>query len=293
MAVAGTLSNALTNALKSVAGNVTGLINGQNPLTQPQIARLIGFNIPAAPLVSTRDYFLTQLQSWISTPSLQSQWIAVIDRFPPALSTSILQNLERTAGNINAYDINLAKLALTLYPFQYVTGCLFCNSFEMPEEKYSVEEATLKNNRGFIPGVVASNRAGYAGTPLVLGFYDNNTTFTDFIIRPWVMLASHYGHVTRKDPKYSVKCNITLMSFSKTYNDVSMVPRKVFTFFNCVPTLVTRQEYSYDEPNEVKSYTTNFSFTNYTIQNNMYLPIKGIIDSVNAGQPFFSNPFTF
>ena len=57
--------------------------------------------------------------------------------------------------------------------------------------------------------------------------------------------------------------------------------------------VVTRQEYSYEEPNEVKSYTTNFSFTNYTIQNNMYLPIKGIIDSVNAGQPFFSNPFTF
>jgi len=292
MAVSNTLLNPITNAVRSVLGNAAGLLNGQNPLTQPQIARLIGFNIPAAPLVSTRDYFLTQLQSWISTPSLQSQWIAIIDRFPPALTTSILQNLERTAGNNNAYDINTAKLALTLYPFQYVTGCLFCNSFEAPEEKYNVMDAELKNNRGFIPGVVGSNRSGYANVPLILGFYDNNTTFTDFIIRPWVMLASHYGHVTRKDPKYSVKCNITLMSFSKTFNNVSMVPRKVFTFYNCVPTNVTRQEYTYEEPTSVKSYTANFSFTNYTIQNNMYLPIKGIIDSINAGQPFFPSPFT-
>lgn len=293
MAVSNTILNPIKQVLNSALGNVTGLVNGQNPATQPQIARLIGFNIPAAPLVSTRDYFLTQLQSWISTPSLQSQWIAIIDRFPPKLSTGILQNLERTAGNRNAYDINTAKLALTLYPFQYVTGCLFCNSFEMPEESCTVEEATVANNRGFIPGVLGGKRRGYSETQLVLGFYDNNTTFTDVIIRPWVMLAGHYGHVTRKDPAFSVKCNITLLSFSKTFNDVSMVPRKVFTFYNCVPTTISRQEYNYTEPNEVKSYTANFSFTNYTVQSNMYLPIKGIIDSVNAGQPFFSNPFTF
>jgi len=293
MAVSNTFLNGASNVVRSILGNLGGLVNGQNPPTQPQIGNLIGFNIPAAPLVSTRDYFLSQLNSWVSTPSLQSQWIAIIDRFPPALNSAILKNLERTVGNNNAFEINAAKTILTSYPFQYVTGCIFCNSFEMPEEKYTVETATLRNNRGFIPGVLGGARASYADTPLVLGFYDNNTSFMDFIIRPWVMLASHYGHVTRRDARYSVKCNITLLSYSKTYANISMVPRKVFTFFNCVPTTVSRQNYEYDEPNEVKSYTANFSFTNYTIQNNMYLPLPGIINSIRSNQPFFSNPLTF
>jgi hypothetical protein len=96
------------------------------------------------------------------------------------------------------------------------------------------------------------------------------------------MLASHYGHVTRKDSRYKIKTNITLLSFGKTYQNISQIPRKVFRFYNCVPTTVARQNYEYEEPGSVTSYTANFSFTNYTVENSMYLPIPQIIATAKS-----------
>lgn len=276
------LNNAISDAVRAVLGSFGGLVNGTNPISQPQIAQFVGINIPGVPLVSTRDYFLTQLDSWITTPSLQSQWIAVIESFPSALASSIIRNLERTGGSGLAYNIDLVKTLLTSFAFQRVIGCIFCNGFEMPEESYSLETAILDNNRGFIPGVISGNRSSYALNPLTLQFYDNNTSFVDNIIRPWVMLASHYGHVTRSDPFYKVSTNITLLSYSKTYQNVSMIPRKVFRFFNCVPTQVAPQEYDYDEPNSVGTSSARFSFTNYTVENGLYLPLPQIISSINS-----------
>jgi hypothetical protein len=287
------INDALANALRGLFGNAGGLLTGQNPIIQPQIASLIGFNIPATPLISTRDYFLTQLQSWISTPTLQSQWIALIDRFPPTLNSGILKKLEQIGGNSNAYNIDIAKLLLTSYPLQRVAGCIFCNSFNVPPESCSVESVAIDNNRGFVPGVISGKRAGYAESPLNLGFMDTNSSFVDLVLRPWVMLASHYGHVSRRDQFFSVKCNITLLSYGKTYMNVSMIPKKVFRFYNCVPITVPVEEFTYDEPGSVKSHTVNFSYTNYTVEDNLYLPLPQIIDSAKANVPFLSNPTTF
>jgi len=273
------LSNAqrvLTNAGESFLANARGVLNGTNPLVQPQIAQIAGVNIPATPLISTRDYFLTQLNSWFTTPSLVSQWICVIDAYPPALNSNVLRNLEITAGNYNAYDLNVAKALLTSYPLQRVAGCIFANTVQIPGESYSVENVAIENNRGFIPGLASGARAGYADG-LQIGFYESNTSFVDMILRPWVILASHYGYVTRKDPKYRIKCNITMLFYSKTFQNVSMIPRKVFRFYNCVPSSVAIQNFDYSEKTEVTSFDVKFSFTNYTVENNLYLPLPQII----------------
>jgi len=280
----GALSNALSNAARSLTNNIGGVFNGQNPLVQPQIAQILGVSIPATPLISTRDYFLAQLNTWLTSPALQSQWICVIDRFPTTLNSSILRTLERTAGNYNAYDINIAKASLTSFPFQRVAGCIFANSIQMPGESYSIESASVDNNRGFIPGIIGGKRSSYAENQLSLGFYESNTSFIDFVLRPWVMLASHYGFVTRKEPKFNIKCNITLLYYSKTFQNVSMIPRKVFRFYNCVPTTINSQKYSYTEVDYVESYEVNFAYTNYTIENNLYLPLPQIINSYKAGK---------
>jgi hypothetical protein len=280
----GALSNALSNAARSLLNNATGVFNGQNPLVQPQIAQILGVNIPATPLISTRDYFLAQLNTWLTSPALQSQWICVIDRYPTILNSSILRTLERTAGNYNAYDINIAKSSLTSYPFQRVAGCIFTNKVQMPGESYNIESASVENNRGFLPGIISGKRTSYSESPLTIGFYESNTSFIDFVLRPWVMLASHYGYVTRKEKQYNIKCNITLLYYSKTFQNVSMIPRKVFRFYNCVPTTINVQNYDYSEKEAVESYDINFAYTNYTIENNLYLPLPQIINTYKAGK---------
>lgn len=289
------LSNALANAVNSIgiaaANAVGGVATGSNPLTQPQFGNLFNTSIPATPLISTRDYFLFQLQSWLTGFPLQSQWIALIESYPAALNTSILQGLERGDGSKRGFDINIAKTILTSYPFQRVSGCLFCNYCQLPEESFSIKSASVENNRGFIPGVVAGDRKSYADKPLTLGFYETSTSFLDFVLRPWTILASHYGFVARSGDtprsrsKYNVKTNILLLYFTRTYQNVSMVPRKAFKFYNCVPVQVSNQEYTYEEPNTVKSYNVNFAYTNYSVENNLFIPIPTLINAIKSNQP--------
>lgn len=290
------LNNALSNAANALIGSIGnaagGLFTGTNPVTQPQFGSIFNTSIPGTPLISTRDWFLFQLQSWVTNFPLQSQWIAVIESYPPALNSSIIRNLERVGGNRNAYDINIAKTILTSYPFNRVSGCLFCNSCSLPEESYSIATADLPNNRGFIPGIVSGNRKSYADKPLTLGFFETSTSFIDFIMRPWVMLASHYGFMARKGDtpfsksSFNVKTNIILMYFTRTFENVSMVPRKVFKFFNCAPISVSNQEYTYEEPTTVKSYNVNFAYTNYTVENNLYIPLPSLINASKQGFSF-------
>ena len=268
------LNNALSDAAASLLGNFNGLLNGQNPPTQPQIANILGFNIPGKPLFGSRDYFLLQLQSWLSTPALQSQWIVVFDDFPAPLNNSILKKLERTNGQSNAFS-NSSIYGLKSYPFQKVSGCIFATEVQIPEESMTVETASVENRRGFIPGVIGGERNSYADRALTIYFYDNNTSFTDFIMRPWVMLTSHYGLLNRSKST-SVKTNITIIFYAKTYQDISMIPRKVFRFYNCAPTSVSQQSFDYEEKSSVQSSSVNFTFTNYTVGDNLYLPLPQI-----------------
>ena len=281
------LSNPLTEAFQGFLSNAVGVGRGTNPLSQPQITSLLGFNIPGVPLISTRDYFLLQLQSWLTSIPLQTQWIAVIDSFPYALRTELLQSLERTDGSKKGYDIDRARAVLTSYPFQKVIGCVFAQGAQIPGETLSIRDVSVDNNRGFIPGIISENRTGYAGNPLRLDFLETNTSIVDFVFRPWVMLASHYGMVARPGDMpgtkdfFNVKSNITLLCYTRSYQNISQIPRKVFTFYNVVPTLINNFNLNYEsEPSDATAYSVNFTYTNYTVQNSLYFPLADIIQTV-------------
>ena len=82
------------------------MVTGENPLFAPQISSLYGFNIPGVPLISPQEYFLVQMESWFSTVPLNSQWVILIDYYPTALSTQIIQSLEYTDGAKKGFDID-------------------------------------------------------------------------------------------------------------------------------------------------------------------------------------------
>ena len=294
------LSNPLIDAFQGLQSNVIDVGRGTNPLSQPQITSILGFNIPGVPLISTRDYFLLQLQSWLTALPLQTQWIAIIDSFPYSLRTELLQGLERTDGGKKGYDINQARAILTSYPFQKVIGCVFAQGAQIPGETLSIKDVSVDNNRGFIPGIVSDMRAGYSGNPLGLDFLETNTSIIDFVFRPWVMLASHYGMVARKGDRpglkdfYNVKSNITLLCYTRSYQNVSQIPRKVFTYYNVVPTLVNPIQLDYNaEPTQATAYQVDFTYTNYTVQNSMYFPLANIIQTVSNAVNGSYSPVVF
>ena len=280
------LNNPFSNAIDSLLGNIGGVFTGTNPLTQPQVGKLFGFNIQGKPLISTRDYFLTQLESWLTAIPLQSQWIVLIQSFPTCINTDILQGLERTGGDYNNNDVNMAKGILTSYPFQKVSGCLFSQSVVIPGEKMNYKQTSISNQRGFLPGIVSNGRE--SSNALTIEFLETNTSFTDFVIRPWIIAGEHFGFaarendsVYRKDHR-NVKTTIYVMEYTRTYQHVSMIPRKVWTFFNCAPVSVSPRTLNYNEPNTAPVMSTSWTYTDYAIANSLYLPLPNIIDKISS-----------
>ena len=291
------MNDPFSSALDSLGQNIAGIGTGANPLFAPQAAQLFGLNLPAVPLISTRDYFLTQMESWFTAIPMSTQWIILIDSYPPGLSTSVIQGLERIDGGKKGFDIDSAKNILTSYPLNKIIGCLFANNVTIPNEAWNVESVAVDNNRGFLPGVLGGGR-NHEAPVLDIGFRETNTSFIDFVIRPWIILAAHFGLVAR-DPRDSeqalknMKVNMHIMQYTRSRAGVSMIPRKIWNFYNCVPFTVNEESLEYTEE-KMTVYNTRWTYSNYTVTNNLYLPIVEIINNfAKNGLPNIGNPSLF
>jgi hypothetical protein len=291
------VNDPFSSALDSLGQNLIGIGTGANPLFAPQVSQLFGLNLPAVPIISTRDYFLTQMESWFTALPMATQWIVLIDSYPVGLNTSIIQGLERTDGSKQGFDIDGAKNILTSFPLQKVIGCLFAAAVTIPNESFVVETAHVDNNRGFLPGVIGGARNTDAPV-LDISFRETNTSFIDFVIRPWVILAAHFGMVARNpfdlnQINKNMKVNMHILQYTRSRAGVSMIPRKIWNFYNCVPFTVGEESLEYTEE-KMMTYNTRWTYSNYTVSNNLYLPITDIINNfAQNGAPQVGNPSLF
>jgi hypothetical protein len=292
------LSDAFSSALDGLGQNIAGIGTGANPLFAPQITQLVGLNVPAVPIISVRDYFLAQMDSWFTAIPMATQWVILIDQYPQGLNTSLIQGLERIDGSKQGFDIDNAKNILTNFALNKVIGCLFAANVTVPNEAFNVESAYVDNNRGFLPGVLGGAR-NHEAPVLEIGFRETNTSFIDFVVRPWVILGAHFGMVARpgdvngsRDPK-NMKCNMHLFQYTRSRAGVSMIPRKIWNFYNCMPFTVNEESLEYTEE-KMTVYNTRWTYSNYTVTNNLYLPIGEIINGfVKNGLPTIGNPSVF
>jgi hypothetical protein len=84
-----------------------------------------------------------------------------------------------------------------------------------------------------------------------------------------------------KDPK-NMKVNMTLLEYTRTYQGISMIPRKVFNFYNCMPYQVSEQSLDYSDE-KLTTYSTRWTYSNYTVENNLYLPIADLVNRISNG----------
>tara|TARA_R110002051_G_scaffold273081_1_gene333755 strand:+ start:13856 stop:14740 length:885 start_codon:yes stop_codon:yes gene_type:complete len=277
------LNNPFTEAIRGLGDNVSALLRGTNPLAQPSITSLFGFTVPGVPLISTRDYFLTQMESWFTAIPMRTQWMLLIENYPTLLQTSVIQNLERTEGNYHNFDISQAVSILKSYPLNKVTGCIFAQGADIPGlEQLEVNRDKIfgDKQRGFIPGVISTGRQPFGN--LTLQFRETNTSFIDFVVRPWTILAEHFGMVARPpgDPR-NVGTTISLLQFTRTYQNIAQIPRKIWTFYNCMPTSISNKNLTYGiEDLEINS--SEWAFSNYAVRNNLYLPLPDIINKISS-----------
>lgn len=282
------MNNPLTNVIQGLGSSVKGVVAGTNPLIAPQITSVFGFTIPGIPLISARDYFLLQMESWLTTIPLKTQWLVLIQGYPAALTTTTLQQLERIEGNNQNYNIDTAVRLLKSYPLNKVVGCIFAQGVGIPENEINSNLYTENGiGRGFLNGLVSSGRGNY-DSGLQINFMETNTSFVDFVIRPWIILADHYGFVARPpgEQNKDVSTTITILQYTRSYQKLSMIPRKIWTFYNCYPTTVGSREMVY-ENEAMDTFPVTWKYSNYAIQNTLYLPLPDIITKLSQ---LFKNP---
>ena len=73
------MNNPFSELIRGLGDNVSGLLTGKNPLSQPSITSLFGFTVPGTPLISSRDFFLSQMESWFTTIPMRTQWMVLIE----------------------------------------------------------------------------------------------------------------------------------------------------------------------------------------------------------------------
>jgi hypothetical protein len=285
------MNDPFSSALASIGSNLAGIGTGENPLFAPSVANIFGFNIQGIPLISARNFFLVQMETWVTSIPLQTQWIVLINNYPKCINTSILQNLERVDGGKKGFDINRAKSILTAFPLQKITGCIFAQGFNIPPDSFAVSYPKIENSRGFLSAPIAEVRTD-PGT-LTLDFLETNLSFTDFIIRPWVIAGSHFGFVARnpRDSSESiknVKTTVTVLQYTRTFQNISMIPRKIWHFYNCAPIGIGDRQGTYDPGAESFSpgrayFSTSWVYSHYTVENNLYLPLTSIINRLANG----------
>ncbi len=273
------LLNSANQAIQKISNTTNGLVGGT--FAQPNV-NLFGVNIPGVPLISFRDYFLKQMESWVSSIPMRTQYIIFFDSFPVGLTTGILQSLEPIQGDKKNFDINRAKAFVTSFPYQGIAGCIFAQGADIPDDVHQTSVAPIQNNRGFIPGVIGNNREQFQ--PLTLQFRETNTSFIDHIIRPWVIFGAHKGLVARdrnipEQLEQDPRCNITIVQYSRSFQKMSQIPRKVWHYYNCVPTSVSNRNLTYDAE-ALDIISTRWTYSHYGVSDNLYLPLPDIIDKL-------------
>jgi len=278
------VNNPFTDVIRGIGENASGLLTGQNPLSQPSVTSVFGFTVPGTPLISTRDFFLTQMESWFTTIPLRTQWMLLIQGYPQLLQTQVVQSLEDRQGNVNNFDISQAVNILKSYPLNKVIGCVFAQGVNIPSaQRLSVSKNKIfgDKQRGFIPGQVSEGKNTFEN--LTIQFRETNTSFADFVVRPWSMLSSHFGFVARPEGDIrDMSTTISILQFTRSYQKLSQIPRKIWTFYNCFPISVSNQNLTYDSEG-MEMNTTEWSYSNYAIQNNLYLPLPDIINKISSG----------
>jgi len=262
----------VTDTLGFFGTDVTGLVEGR--------------------VFKHRDHFHQLLDQWDFAIPSRNLWVIYIERFPVGLfheanNRSLVNILDLNGVGLDSSDRKWKILknvkSLTRYEYQETpSGCTFAQGVAIPGENMSVSHVKPNNNRGLIPGRVAGERS--LPQDLILEFRETNTSFVDNIVRPWIIMGSHYGFVAR-DPGdiKNVQANVHVYQLGKTMTGIPNVHRKHWTYYNCVPTRINQAQltYDYDTVNTVNQ--TTWSYTHHSVEQLPALPMSLVMDQIIGG----------
>lgn len=209
--------------------------------------------------------------------------------FANPTGNSILSNLNRlypSNESSNATDLNLDKIDVSSRFSNWktidTTDVFFVNSVTVPGENIGTDKmggsAAAADKEA---ANTASNYGGFLGAPILTGrtnvanveisFLETNQSFIDYVLRPWVIAASHYGLFARNPntitaASQNFKTDIIVAFLDKRNPNGGTLPhRKTVTFKNAVPITVGGGTFAYG-PAKSRNVKTTWIYTTYEIK---------------------------
>ena len=155
-------------------------------------------------------------------------------------------------------------------------SCLYAASVTIPAESTdTVSAMSIPGSGGIVSPLLLNNRV--KPNNLEISFIENNASFADIIIRPWITACSRAGLVKIMSEN-KLNSNIVVEFIQpgvRTLNDsfeaTDKSPpkiRKRFVFKNCVPISVNGQAYTYRDSGLVLR-TVNFLYSSVVVGNSL------------------------
>lgn len=241
--------------------------------------------------------FLRVLETWSATPAQQHLWLIRFEvtnprgpsrTFPAVLEKNIVQTMERAGligGQKEEWNLGEDNKYFNSADFTTAPTCMFVQGVNVPGEKWNVDYAAMENNGGLVPIMFGSNRDSFL--PLTTQLYEGNTSFVDTVLRPWIILASHYGLIARNPDEpdydnYNIKCTIEVTMLAKTVGrhvdkdiitgkksaiENTTIQRKKFKFYNAVPVGIGDADLTYASGQGIRNTNVQWAYSHYTVQN--------------------------
>lgn len=206
-------------------------------------------------------YFHGMMCNWAYNAAQQYSWVVVIE----AINKNNLLNKIKSTIPIyeKDWDVSIMTDSTWTTSTQETVGCIFAQSVRLPGENTTVEHVgiTEGSNRGFINAPIISGRNNFE--PLEIAFLETNQSFSDGVLRPWKILVNHEG-LLATTPDKSIKSNIYIYQLAKQGEQQKNIIRKIWTYYNAVPVMLTDEELNY-EGNDYGKRQVQFVYSRYSI----------------------------
>lgn len=220
-----------------------------------------GFEVP-----SPTKLALANMDTWEYSIPLTTQWIAKIEPIPGASTGDLLRNI----GYGTTFDKNFWQIPPQLQNILFagavnndILGTFFVREMTLPSESFQVQNAVSEGIFGYLGSTVGGTRAGPTERRLEIDFISTNLDFSETIIRPWIITSAYKGLLARP-PHESIKCNITIVKYSRGLYSVNARPMTImYQFFDCVPYLVGSKQLNYNGE-DVQHIGTQWTFNTYS-----------------------------
>jgi hypothetical protein len=184
-----------------------------------------------------------------------SEWTAFWDGYPGGYTGT-----SNAGWNAQKSVIDTLLNTINQSSTENLMGCVFARDASLPGESISAKNTGLEYG-GYQAPLTSNGRSAYG--KVSISFTETNSSFVDYVIRPWLILTGYYGLVTRPDAV--VKCPaLDIVYLGKNGVNKRISSRKIARFYGVVPVSINALRNSY-QAEGMQTYSVDFAFDQYAI----------------------------